>query len=81
MGQVLVRNLFMPLDPVMCMALMGESGLPMPRYEIGEVLYGDAIGEVKAWRWRASARRLLRTRRAWTVRLLPEVRVTGLVPA
>ncbi|MFJ9965099.1 NADP-dependent oxidoreductase [Streptomyces avermitilis] len=45
-GQVLVRNLFMSLDPGMLMLMAGESGLPMPRYEVGEVMYGDAIGEV-----------------------------------
>lgn len=44
--QVLVRNLFMSVDPGMLMLIAGESGLPMPRYEIGEVMYGDAIGEV-----------------------------------
>lgn len=47
-GQVLVRNLFMSLDPGMLMLIMGEPGLPMPRYEVGEVMYGDAIGEVVA---------------------------------
>jgi NADPH-dependent curcumin reductase CurA len=45
-GQVLVRNLFMSLDPGMLTLIAGESGLPMPRYEVGEVMYGDAIGEV-----------------------------------
>ncbi|MDX3224843.1 NADP-dependent oxidoreductase [Streptomyces sp. ME19-01-6] len=47
-GQVLVRNLFMSLDPGMLMLMTGESGLPMPRYEVGEVMYGDAVGEVVA---------------------------------
>ncbi|MCQ9129214.1 NADP-dependent oxidoreductase [Streptomyces hilarionis] len=47
-GQVLVHNLFMSLDPGMLMLMEGESGLPMPRYELGEVMYGDAIGEVVA---------------------------------
>ncbi len=47
-GQVLVRNLFMSLDPGMLMLMEGESGLPMPGYEVGEVMYGDAIGEVIA---------------------------------
>ncbi|MFF6804158.1 zinc-binding dehydrogenase [Streptomyces sp. NPDC012616] len=49
-GQVLVRNLFMSLDPGMLMLIAGESGLPMPRYELGEVMYGDAAGEVVASR-------------------------------
>src|SRR5215470_9205969 len=47
-GQVLVRNLFMSLEPSMLMLIAGISGLPMPRYEIGEVMYGAAIGEVVA---------------------------------
>lgn len=47
-GQVLVRNLFMSLEPGMLMLIAGTSGLPMPRYEIGEVMYGAAIGEVVA---------------------------------
>ncbi|WP_119728047.1 NADP-dependent oxidoreductase [Thermomonospora amylolytica] len=47
-GQVVVRNLFMSLDPGMLMLIAGESGLPMPPYEVGEVMYGDAIGEVVA---------------------------------
>ncbi|MEW1836334.1 NADP-dependent oxidoreductase [Nonomuraea angiospora] len=47
-GQVLVRNLFMSLEPGMLMLIAGISGLPMPRYEIGEVMYGAAIGEVVA---------------------------------
>ncbi|MFJ9356804.1 hypothetical protein [Streptomyces mirabilis] len=47
-GQVLVRNLFMSLDPGMLMLIAGQSGLPMPRYEVGEVMHGDAIGEVIA---------------------------------
>ncbi|MFJ9737001.1 NADP-dependent oxidoreductase [Streptomyces sp. NPDC101166] len=47
-GQVLVRNSFMSLDPGMLMLMEGESGLPMPRYEVGAVMYGDAIGEVIA---------------------------------
>ncbi|MEU2588332.1 hypothetical protein ABZ612_36910 [Streptomyces avermitilis] len=36
----------MSLDPGMLRLMAGESGLPMPRYEVGEVMYGDAIGEV-----------------------------------
>ncbi|GAA3656141.1 NADP-dependent oxidoreductase [Nonomuraea antimicrobica] len=47
-GQVLVRNLFMSLEPGMLMLIAGISGLPMPRYEIGKVMYGAAIGEVVA---------------------------------
>jgi NADPH-dependent curcumin reductase CurA len=52
-GQVLVRNLFMSLEPAMLMLIAGVSGLPMPRYEIGEVMYRFgwreyAVGEVVA---------------------------------
>ncbi|MET9765160.1 NADP-dependent oxidoreductase [Streptomyces sp. NPDC006372] len=47
-GQVLVRNLFMSLDPGMLMLIAGGSALPMPTYEVGEVMYGDALGEVVA---------------------------------
>ncbi|MEU1007712.1 NADP-dependent oxidoreductase [Streptomyces sp. NPDC005890] len=45
-GQVLVRNLFLSLDPGMLL-LMAEGGrLPLPRYEIGAPMHGDAVGEV-----------------------------------
>lgn len=47
-GEVVVRNLFMSLEPAMLMLIAGTPGLPMPRYEIGEVMYGAAIGEVVA---------------------------------
>ncbi|MEU1789024.1 NADP-dependent oxidoreductase [Streptomyces sparsogenes] len=47
-GQVLVRNLFMSLDPGMLTLMTGDPGMPMPRYEIGEAMYGDAVGEVVA---------------------------------
>ncbi|WP_333740330.1 NADP-dependent oxidoreductase [Streptomyces sp. IBSBF 2806] len=45
-GQVLVRNLFMSLDPGMLMLVVGGPSLPAPRYEVGAAMYGDAIGEV-----------------------------------
>ncbi|MFJ9849978.1 hypothetical protein [Streptomyces sp. NPDC101150] len=47
-GQVLVRNLFMSLDPGMLLLMGGDSPLPAPRYEIGAAMYGDAVGEVIA---------------------------------
>ncbi|MFF5493400.1 NADP-dependent oxidoreductase [Streptomyces aquilus] len=47
-GQVLVRNLYMSLDPSMVLLTAEDPGLPAPRYELGEVLYGDAVGEVVA---------------------------------
>ncbi|MGW0882298.1 NADP-dependent oxidoreductase [Streptomyces sp. NPDC002671] len=46
-GQVLVRNLFLSLDPGMLMLIAGAP-LPTQRYEVGEVMYGDAVGEVVA---------------------------------
>ncbi|MFI9155441.1 NADP-dependent oxidoreductase [Streptomyces sp. NPDC053367] len=47
-GQVLVHNLFMSLDPGMLMLMAGGSSLPLPRYEVGLVMHGDALGEVIA---------------------------------
>ncbi|MEU6373125.1 NADP-dependent oxidoreductase [Streptomyces sp. NPDC046909] len=47
-GQVLVRNLYMSLDPGMVLLTAEHPGVPAPRYELGEVLYGDAVGEVVA---------------------------------
>ncbi|XIE78834.1 hypothetical protein AB6O49_13545 [Streptomyces sp. SBR177] len=47
-GQVVVRNLFMSLDPGMLTLMAGGTGLPMPGYEVGGLLYGDAVGEVVA---------------------------------
>ncbi|GAA3112525.1 NADPH-dependent curcumin reductase CurA [Kribbella aluminosa] len=45
-GEVVVRNLFLSLDPAMLMLIAGLPGLPMPIYEIGEPMYGAAVGEV-----------------------------------
>ncbi|MFF0160463.1 NADP-dependent oxidoreductase [Streptomyces sp. NPDC005263] len=47
-GQVVVRNLFMSLDPGMLTLIRGDSRLPMRPYEVGKVMYGDAVGEVVA---------------------------------
>ncbi|WP_078947886.1 NADP-dependent oxidoreductase [Streptomyces griseus] len=47
-GQVVVRNLFMSLDPGMLTLVRGDARLPMRPYEVGEVMYGDAVGEVVA---------------------------------
>ena len=47
-GQVLVRNLCLSLDPGMLTLMSAEPTVPRPRYEIGEALYGDAVGEVIA---------------------------------
>ncbi|NJP97422.1 NADP-dependent oxidoreductase [Nonomuraea sp. FMUSA5-5] len=45
-GQVLIRNLYMSVDPGMLMLIGAYPGLPMPAYEVGAPLYGDAVGEV-----------------------------------
>ncbi|MGI5166355.1 NADP-dependent oxidoreductase [Spirillospora sp. CA-253888] len=49
-GQVLVRNTWMSVDPYMRSLMDAETGLALPRYEIGQPLYGGAIGEVVASR-------------------------------
>ncbi|MGA5036367.1 NADP-dependent oxidoreductase [Streptomyces capoamus] len=45
-GQVLVRNLFLSLDPGMLLLMAEGPRLPLPRYEIGAPMHGDAVGEV-----------------------------------
>jgi NADPH-dependent curcumin reductase CurA len=47
-GQVLIRNLYMSLDPGMLMLISAYPDIPMPPYEVGAPLHGDAIGEVVA---------------------------------
>ncbi|WP_019932126.1 NADP-dependent oxidoreductase [Nocardia sp. BMG111209] len=49
-GQVLIRNLYMSLDPGMLMLIGDYPGIPMPPYMIGEPLTGDTVGEVVASR-------------------------------
>lgn len=44
-GQVLVRNLFMSVDPYM-RGRMNDAQSYAPPYQIGEVMYGGAVGEV-----------------------------------
>jgi NADPH-dependent curcumin reductase CurA len=46
-GEVLVRNEYLSLDPGMLLR-MSAPDLPLPMYEVGEVLHGDAIGKVIA---------------------------------
>ncbi|WP_436763683.1 zinc-binding dehydrogenase [Streptosporangium sp. V21-05] len=46
-GQVLVRNRYLAMRAVM-RALMTGTGLPLPSYRPGEVMWGPAIGEVVA---------------------------------
>ena len=48
-GQVLVRNIFMSVDPYMrgCMNAARSYG---PPYEVGQVMYGGAVGQVIAAR-------------------------------
>lgn len=45
-GRLLIRNLFMSIDPGSLMRIGAYPGIPMPPFAIGEVLSGDAIGEV-----------------------------------
>ncbi|MEU6665080.1 NADP-dependent oxidoreductase [Streptomyces sp. NPDC046727] len=45
-GEVLVRNLFLSLDPGMLLLMAADSRLPTPRYELGAPMHGDAVGEV-----------------------------------
>ncbi|WP_433683565.1 NADP-dependent oxidoreductase [Nocardia sp. CA-119907] len=47
-GQVLVRNLYMSLDPGMLMQIGAYPGIPMPPFVIGDAMSGDAVGEVVA---------------------------------
>ncbi|GAA0366521.1 NADP-dependent oxidoreductase [Microbispora corallina] len=47
-GQVLIRNLYMSLDPGMLMLIGAYPDIPIPPYEVGAPLYGDAVGEVMA---------------------------------
>ncbi|MFI6515192.1 NADP-dependent oxidoreductase [Spirillospora sp. NPDC050679] len=49
-GQVLVRNTWMSVDPYMRALMDAESELELPQYEIGQPLYGGAVGEVVASR-------------------------------
>lgn len=48
-GQVLVRNLFCSVDPYM-RGRMNEARSYAPPYRVGEVMWGDAVGEVIASR-------------------------------
>ncbi|MEV6252214.1 NADP-dependent oxidoreductase [Nocardia sp. NPDC051911] len=47
-GQVLIRNLYLSLDPGMLMQIGGYPEIPMPAFAVGEVMSGGAIGEVVA---------------------------------
>jgi len=47
-GQVLVRNRLMSVTAVMRTLMRGDAGLPMPPYDLGEPLWGPAVGEVIA---------------------------------
>jgi NADPH-dependent curcumin reductase CurA len=46
-GQVLVRNVFMSVDPYM-RSRLGEASSRMPAFRLGEPLEGSAVGEVVA---------------------------------
>ncbi|WP_067486235.1 NADP-dependent oxidoreductase [Actinomadura hibisca] len=49
-GQILVRNTWMSVDPFMRGLMDAESDFFLPQYEIGQPLYGGAVGEVVASR-------------------------------
>ncbi|TMR09770.1 NADP-dependent oxidoreductase, partial [Nonomuraea zeae] len=46
-GPVVVRNRWMAVTAAMRTLISGSAG-PMPAYQVGEVLYGPAVGEVVA---------------------------------
>ncbi|MEC3914718.1 NADP-dependent oxidoreductase [Nocardia sp. CDC160] len=45
-GEVVVRNLFMSLDPGMLMQIGDYPGIPLPPFVVGEAMHGRAVGEV-----------------------------------
>lgn len=45
-GEVLIRNLYMSIDPGLLMRIGAYPGIPLPPLAIDEPLAGDAIGEV-----------------------------------
>jgi NADPH-dependent curcumin reductase CurA len=47
-GQVLVRNLYLSLDPGMVLRMAPPPGLSIPGYQVGAAMRGEAIGEVIA---------------------------------
>ena len=46
-GRLLVRNVFMSVDPYM-RGRMNDAKSYVPPYELGKVMYGGAVGEVVA---------------------------------
>ena len=52
-GQVLVRNIFMSVDPYMRGRMNAARSYALP-YEVGQVLYGGAVGQVLAARIRVA---------------------------
>ncbi|MCX4096416.1 NADP-dependent oxidoreductase [Nocardia sp. alder85J] len=65
-GEVLIRNLYMSLDPGMLMLIGAYPGIPMPPYQVGAPLSGDAVGEVIASdRPEAPVGALVRHRLGW----------------
>ena len=46
-GRLLVRNVFMSVDPYM-RGRMSDAPSYVPPYELGEVMYGGAVGEIVA---------------------------------
>ncbi|MFC9977910.1 NADP-dependent oxidoreductase [Spirillospora sp. NPDC127200] len=49
-GQILVRNTWMSVDPYMRGLMDADSVLVLPPYQVGQPLYGGAVGEVVASR-------------------------------
>jgi NADPH-dependent curcumin reductase CurA len=45
-GQVLVRNVFLSVDPFMRGLMRDDEDYLLPPYRVGEALYGGAVGEV-----------------------------------
>src|SRR3954471_17414216 len=44
-GQVVVRNLYMSIDPGLLLRMNDLSAVDIPYYEVGESMWCDAIGE------------------------------------
>ncbi|MGK5557098.1 NADP-dependent oxidoreductase [Actinomadura kijaniata] len=49
-GQVLVRNTWMSVDPYMRLLMNADAEAVLPPYQVGEPLFGAAVGEVVASR-------------------------------
>ncbi|MCX0241720.1 NADP-dependent oxidoreductase [Streptomyces drozdowiczii] len=54
-GEVLVRNLYMSIDPGALLRMSDLSALDIPHFETGEPLWSDAVGEVVESRYEGLA--------------------------